>query len=337
MEKYFHGRAMFGALAAAVMLAAGTTRAADDFKIDSDTFEGLRARSLGPGVMSGRIACIDGVSGERNSLWVGSAGGGVWLSKDGGVTFKPVFDKHAMSIGAIRVSTKDPKVVWVGSGETWARNSVGVGDGVYKTIDGGDSWIRMGLEHSERIASIVIHPEHPDTVLIAATGPLFGSGGERGVYRTRDGGRTWERVLFSNDDSGAADLCMDPQNPDVLYASLWQVRRQAWTFNSGGPGSGLYKSSDGGTTWKKLSQGLPDGPLGRIGVAVSPARASRVYAVIEAKRTAFYMSDDAGEHWTRMNDSNPNVTGRPFYFAGIVPDPRNFDRVYKGGTNLSVS
>lgn len=337
MRQLFTVRALLSALAATMLLAAGTVRAADDFRIDSDTFEGLRARSLGPGVMSGRVTCIDGVSGDRNTLWVGSAGGGVWLSKDGGVTFKPVFDKHAMSIGAIRVSTKDPKIVWAGSGETWVRNSVGVGDGVYKTIDGGESWTRMGLEQSERIARIVIHPVHPDTVLVAATGPLFGSGGERGVYRTRDGGKTWERVLFSNDDSGAADICMDPQNPDVLYASLWQVRRQAWTFNSGGPGSGLYKSTDGGTTWRKLSQGLPDGPLGRIAVAVSPARANRVYAVVEAKTTAFYMSDDAGEHWVRMNDSNANVTWRPFYFAHVVPDPRNFDRVYKGGLNLSVS
>ncbi len=327
-------------IATLCLLAAVSTspaRAADDWKLDSDTFEGLRARHLGPGVMSGRITCMDGVSGERNTLWVGTAGGGVWLSKDDGTTWKPVFDQHAMSIGAIRVSPRDPKQVWVGTGETWARNSVGYGDGVYRTTDGGDSWKSMGLEQSERIARIVIHPTRPETVLVAATGPLFADSPERGVYRTTDGGKNWTKTLYVDARTGAADLAMDPQNPDVLYAAMWTVRRQPWTFASGGTGSGLYKSTDGGKTWRKLSNGLPAGELGRIGIGVSPARASRVYAVVEAKTTAFYKSDDAGEHWEKGNDSSQDVTWRPFYFADVVADPKKFDRVYKGGLNLSVS
>ena len=321
----------------AASLALASAAHADDWKLDSDTFEGLRARALGPGTTSGRITCIDGVSGERNTLWIGSAGGGVWLSKDGGTTFKPVFDKYTMSIGAIRVAPSDPKTVWVGTGESWTRNSVGVGDGIYKTTDGGDNWTRMGLEKTERIARIRIDAKHPDTVYVAATGALFNDGAERGVYRTRDGGKTWQKVLFVNDQTGAADIAMDPQDSNTLYASMWQFRRKAWTFSSGGPGSGLYKSTDGGDTWRKLTAGLPEGDLGRIGIDVSPARASRVYASVEAKVTAFYRSDDCGEHWIKLNDSNMSVTWRPFYFSNVVADPKDFSRVYKGGLNMAVS
>ena len=333
--------ARVAAVLLAMLLAAGRAAAADapadDWKLDSDTFEGLRARTLGPGTMSGRISCIDGVSGERNTLWVGTAGGGVWRSRDNGTTWKSVFDAHAMSIGAIRVSAKDPKIVYVGAGETWARNSVGYGDGMYRTTDGGDSWTHLGLEKTERIARIVVHPTRPDTVVVAALGPLFADSPERGVYRSTDGGKTWDKTLYVDARTGAADLAADPQNPDILYASMWSVRRQGWTFTSGGPGSGLYKSVDGGKTWRKLVNGLPEGDLGRIGVAVSPARASRVYAIVEAKKTAFYISDDAGEHWQKGNDSSADVTWRPFYFANVVPDPKVFDRVYKGGLNLAAS
>ena len=315
--------------------AAETT--APEWKLDSETFEGLRARNLGPGVMSGRITCIDGVAGDRNALWVGSAGGGVWRSRDNGTTWSAVFDGQTMSIGAIRVAPSDPRTVYVGTGESWTRNSVGYGDGMWRTRDGGDSWQHIGLERTERIARILVHPQHPDTVVVAALGPLFADSDQRGVYRSTDGGATWTRTLYVDARTGAADLSLDPQNPDVMYASMWTVRRQAWTFTSGGAGSGLYKSTDGGVTWKRLSNGLPEGELGRIGVAVSPARASRVYAVVEAKKTAFYMSDDAGEHWTRGNDANADVTWRPFYFANVVPDPKQYERVYKGGLSLSVS
>ncbi|MCC6649805.1 MAG: glycosyl hydrolase [Candidatus Eisenbacteria bacterium] len=337
-------RALAAAMLSAtlVALAAGLAFAADSTStasvtIDSDTFEGLRARCLGPAIMGGRVSCLDGVPGDRITLWVGTAGGGVWLSKDGATTWKPVFDKHTQSIGAIKVSPKDAKTVWVGTGESWVRNSVSVGDGIYKTIDGGDTWTRMGLEKTERIARIVVNPKHPDTVLVAATGPAFSDSPERGVYRTLDGGKTWTKVLYVNEQTGAADIAMDPQDPNTLYASMWQYRRKAWTFSSGGPGSGLYKSTDGGATWRRLTEGLPTGDLGRICVTVSPARASRVYAVVESKSTALYRSDDCGEHWTRLADGNANVTWRPFYFANIVADPRDFDRVYKGALTLSVS
>lgn len=319
------------------MLALATPALPQDLKLDSDTFEGLRARALGPGVMSGRIACIDGVSGDRNQLWVGAAGGGVWVSKDAGTTWKPVFDKHQMSIGAIRISPKDPKTVWVGTGESWARNSVSVGDGVYKTTDGGDNWTRVGLEKTQTIARIRVDYEHPDTVYVAAVGPLFGPGEDRGVYRTRDGGKTWQKVLYVDETTGCADIAMDPQNPRILYAAMWPVRRRPWTFNSGGPGGGMYRSTDGGDTWKRLTTGLPAGDLGRIAIDVSPVRSSRVFAIVEAKETAFYRSDDFGENWIKLNNSSQNVTWRPFYFAYVIADPKNADRVYKPGLTLSVS
>jgi photosystem II stability/assembly factor-like uncharacterized protein len=316
---------------------AGAAAAADDWKLDSDVFEGLHARALGPGVTSGRVSCIDAVPGDRVTLWVGSAGGGVWVSKDGATTWKPVFDKQPMSIGAIRISPADPKTVWVGTGESWVRNSVGVGAGIFRTSDGGDSWEAKGLEKTERIAGIVIDPAHPDTVLVAAMGALWNASPDRGVYRTLDGGKTWARVLYVDDVTGAADLAMDPQEPRTIYASMWQFRRKAWTFSSGGPGSGLYKSTDGGATWRRLSGGLPDGPLGRIGIAISPARPNRLYASVEAKTTAFWRSDDCGEHWVRLNDSNMSVIWRPFYFSRVIADPKTIDRVYKCGLNLAVS
>ncbi len=318
-------------------LALAATARADDWKFDSDMFEGLHARAIGPAVTSGRVSCIDGVPGDRVTLWVGTADGGVWRSKDGGTTWKPVFDKQPMSIGAVRVSPADPKTVWVGTGETWVRNSVSVGAGIWRTRDDGDNWEKLGLEKTERIADIVVDPQHPETVLVAATGALWNPSPDRGVYRTRDGGRTWQKVLYVNEDTGAADLAMDPHDPNTLYASMWQFRRKPWEFTSGGPGSGLYKSTDGGTTWRRLSGGLPTGPLGRIGIAPSPAKPGRVYASVEAATTAFWRSDDGGEHWTRLNDTNMSVTWRPFYFARVVADPKNADRVYKCGLNLAVS
>jgi photosystem II stability/assembly factor-like uncharacterized protein len=323
---------LLGMLAPA--LAAGALAA--QATIDPATFGGLRARPIGPATMSGRIAAIDAVPEDPLTVYVGAAGGGVWRSRDGGISFSPVFDKYVQSIGAIRVDPSHPKTVWVGTGETWVRNTVSIGDGVYRSTDGGDTWEHLELEHSERIARIEVNPNDGNVVYVCALGPLWSTGEERGVYKTTDGGKTWTRSLYVDDKTGCSDLTMDPQEPRILYAGMWQVRRQAWTFTSGGPGSGLYRSTDGGETWTRLTKGLPEGELGRIGVTVAPSRPSVVYAVVEAKETALYRSNDVGETWEKLNTSG-NVQGRPFYFGQIIVDPTDYNRVYKPGTNLTVS
>ncbi len=304
--------------------------------LDSATFGGMRARSIGPAVMSGRIAALDAVAGDPVTMYVGTAGGGVWKSIDGGVRFQPVFDEHPMSIGAVRIDPSNPKTVWVGTGESWTRNTVSVGRGVYKTVDGGDNWEHMGLADSERIARIAVDPKDGDTVYVCATGHLWDSNDERGVYKTADAGKNWERVLHVDADTGCSDLSLDPQDSRILYAGMWQFRRWPWFFKSGGPGSGLYRSKDGGKTWTQLKQGLPAGEKGRIAVAVAPSRPSVVYAVVEAEKTAVYRSDDLGESWEQLNTSF-NVGARPFYFAYLVVDPTDYRRVYKPGLTLTFS
>jgi photosystem II stability/assembly factor-like uncharacterized protein len=309
---------------------------ADEVKIDAETFGGLEARSIGPAAMGGRIAALDAVPGDRLTIYVGAAGGGVWKSADGGVRFKPIFDKHTQSIGAVTVDPNNPKVLWVGTGESWIRNTVSVGDGVYKSTDGGDNWQRMGLPESEHIARIVVHPKNGDNVFVCATGHAFDDHPERGVFRTKDGGKNWEKVLSVGPDTGCADLAMDPGNPQILYAGMWEFRRKPYFFTSGGAKSGFYKSTDGGSTWTPLKKGPPTGDMGRIAIAVSPAKTSVVYATIESKDTSLYRSLDQGGTWTRMSDASA-VAGRPFYFSRLVADPNNVDRVYKCGFSLSVS
>ena len=305
-------------------------------QIESATFGGLRARSIGPAVMSGRIAAIDAVPADPLTIYVGSASGGVWKSKDGGLQFEPIFDDHTMSIGAIAVDPSNSDVVWVGTGETWTRNSVSVGNGVYKTADGGSSWEFVGLEDSERIARIAVNPMDGNTVYVCATGHLWDANEERGVFRTSDGGETWEKVLYVDENTGCSDISMDPHAPNILYAGMWEFRRWPYSFNSGGPGSGLYRSLDGGTTWQELANGLPEGEKGRVAVAVSPAQPNRVFALVEAENTALYRSDDMGANWEEMNTSR-NIQMRPFYFAYLVPDPVDPDRIYKPGFMLTVS
>ena len=309
-------------------------------EIDSSTFGGLEARPIGPAVTSGRIAAIDaaagGASGEAVTVFIGTASGGVWRSKDNGITFRAVFDENLQSIGAVRIDPRDPKTVWVGTGESWTRNSVSVGDGVYKSTDGGDTWTNMGLKDSEHIARIRVSPADSNTAWVCATGHLWNGNEERGVFKTADGGKTWKKVLYVNADTGCSDLDVDPQDGRILYAGMWQFRRGPASFSSGGAGSGLYKSTDGGDSWRKAESGLPAGAKGRIAIAVAPARPSVVYALVESRDTALYRSDNTGETWERVNSSF-NVQVRPFYFAHIVVDPVDFNTVYKPGLSLTLS
>lgn len=321
--------------ALAVLALAGLS-SAQEVKVDSDTFGGLEARSIGPAVMSGRVSAIDAVAGGRLTIYVGAAAGGVWKSDDGGVRFKPVFDKYNPSIGDIRIDPRNPKTVWVGTGESWVRNSVSVGDGIYRSNDGGDSWQRLGLEKTERIARVAVDPADSSKVFACALGPLFNDSDERGVYVTRDAGKTWEKTLAGAPDTGCADLSLDPKDGKIVYAALWQHRRSPDFFNSGGPKSGLFKSTDGGATWRKLAKGLPEGDLGRIAVEVSPAKSSVVYASVEAKKSGLYRSEDGGETWALMSTASV-VAGRPFYYSRLVGDPVNPDRIYKMSTVAGTS
>jgi photosystem II stability/assembly factor-like uncharacterized protein len=312
---------------------------AQDVTLDSDTLSGLPIRAIGPAATGGRIADIVAVhEGSRLTIYIGAASGGVWKSVDGGTTFKPIFDKQpSLSIGSLAIDPSNAQTVWVGTGESWVRNSVSVGTGIYRSRDGGESWEALGLADSEHIARVVVHPKDSNTVFACALGHLWNANTERGVFKTTDGGKTWNKVLYRNDSTGCAEMAMDPQDSSVLYAAMWDVRREPHNFRSGGPGSGLFKSTDSGATWHELRKGLPEGDLGRIGIAVAPANHTRVYAVVEAKNhTALFRSDDAGYSWAETNNSF-NVSGRPFYFARLAADPKNADRLYKPGFFLTVS
>src|SRR5438552_14255206 len=262
-------------------------------KFDAATVSGLPARNIGSATMSGRIAALDAVvRNGRLTMFVGSASGGVWKSVNGGTTFKPVFDREPVqSIGAVAIDRSNPRTVWVGTGESWVRNSVSVGDGVYKSTDGGENWTNVGLQDSEHIAKILIDPKDSNTVFVCATGHLWDDNLERGVYKTSDGGQTWKKVLGgANASTGCGFIAMSPQEPKTIFASLWDFRRQGWTFRSGGPGSGLYRSTDGGEHWTELnesnSKGLPEKPWGRIALAVAPSKPQVVYANIESNKSA---------------------------------------------------
>jgi photosystem II stability/assembly factor-like uncharacterized protein len=326
------------ALAATDAAVGAQDKAAPPF-IDSATFGDLRARAIGPAVTSGRIAALDVVADNPRLIYVGSAGGGVWKSSNGGTTFTPVFDEHPMSIGAVTIDQAKPDTVWVGTGEAWTRNSVSVGKGIYRSTDAGASWTSMGLRDTERIAAIAVHPKQSDTVFACAVGHLWDDNEERGLFKTTDSGKTWKKVLFVDASTGCADVEMDPQEPAVMYAAMWQVRRQPYFFASGGPGSGLYKSTDGGEHWARVTKGLPDGPLGRIALAVAPSRPGTLYAIVESKDTKMYRSDDMAESWrpTVEGRATLGIRARPFYFANLEVDPTDHTRVYNPSFFLSVS
>ncbi len=316
---------------------------------DSGVVSGLGIRNIGSATMSGRVsAVVARTEGGKTTVFVGAASGGVWKSPDGGTTFKPVFDKATVqSIGAIAIDPTVPTTVWVGSGESWMRNSVSVGDGIYKSTDGGETWANMGLRESEHIARIVVHPKNGDVVYACVPGRLWSDGADRGLYRTGDGGRTWSLVLKgSNLSTGCSGVTLDAKNPDVVFAGLWDFRRKGWTFRSGGDGpaaasgSGLFRSADGGRTWTELTDkgnaGLPGKPWGRVEVTAAPSDPRVVYALIESEHSALYRSGDGGKTGERRDDSQ-SMTWRPFYFARLVVDPNNPDRVFKPGGSLTVS
>jgi len=303
------------------------------------TLTDLRARNIGPAATSGRITSLAVVDDNPRVLYVGTAGGGVWKSVNAGTTFTPVFDEHVMSIGDVAIDPTRTDTVWAGTGESWVRNSVGVGRGIFKSTDAGQSWNSMGLEDTERIARVIVHPKQSDVVYACALGHLWNAHGARGVFKTLDGGKTWTKTLFVNADTGCADLAIDPQEPDTVYAAMWQVRRLPYFFTSGGPGSGLHKSTDGGKTWRRLARGLPEGDLGRIGLAIASSRPGTVYAFVESRTTALYRSDDAGESWRTPAEGEAPflVRARPFYFSNIAVDPSDHQRVYVPSLFLSVS
>jgi photosystem II stability/assembly factor-like uncharacterized protein len=332
-------------LASAAMGQPPAAPAARPARFDAGTISGLPARNIGSAEMSGRVAAVTAVEEDgRLTVFVGSASGGVWKSVNGGTTFKPVFDNQSVqSIGAVATDPANPKIVWAGTGESWVRNSVSIGDGVYKSIDGGENWTNVGLKDSEHIAKLLVDPRNGNSVLACAIGHLWSDSTAGGLYKTSDGGKTWNKVLAgANPSTGCAMLAASSQEPGTIYAAMWDVRRQAWTFRSGGPGSGLFKSTDGGDHWSEITQsnatGLPDKPYGRIALAVAPSKPQTVYAMIESAKSALFRSDDGGRSWTKL-DASQNMVLRPFYFANLIVDPKNPERVFKvdGPLLLSVN
>ncbi|MES2621335.1 MAG: glycosyl hydrolase [Bacteroidota bacterium] len=305
-------------------------------KLSSAALGKFEARCIGSASTSGRITSIDGYNNDPRILYVGTAGGGVWKTTNGGMSFTPVFDKHCQSIGAVAVDQTNPDIVWVGSGESNMRNTVSIGNGIYKTTDGGDNWVFMGLPESEHISKVVIHPKDPNTVFVASPGKLYSNSNERGLYKTTDGGKTWSKILFANDSTGCADFVLNPSNPEVMYASMWQFRRKPFSFSSGGPGSAVMKSSDGGKTWKKIHNGLPVGDIGRTALAIAPSAPDNIVAIVESKKTSLFLSTDAGETWKEQG-ADDNVCARPFYFSTLVVDPLDAKRVYRPAFEFSFS
>ena len=322
---------------------------AQEAKFDSDTISGLGARNIGSATMSGRVSALAAVKEDgRLTVYLGAASGGVWKSSNGGTTFKPVFDKEAVqSIGAIAIDPQAPKTIWVGTGEAWTRNSTSVGEGIYKSTDGGDSWINMGLQNSERITKIIVDPKDSSTVYACVPGKLWSDSEDRGVYKTADGGKTWNKILKGmNLSTGCSMISMNSQDPKILFAGMWDFRRKGWTFRSGGEnptaasGSGFFQTTDGGATWRELDEksaaGLPAKPWGRIAVTIAPSKPNVVYAMIESTRSALFRSEDGGKTWEERDRSNWMVW-RPFYFANLIVDPRNENKVYKPDLTLIMS
>lgn len=309
-----------------------------DAQFNPEDFKAMKFRNIGPAGMSGRVTAIDVDLNNEDRIFVGAASGGLWLSENGGISWEPIFDNQpTLSIGSIEINQSNPAEIWVGTGEGNPRNSVNVGGGIYKSIDGGKTWKMMGLEKTKVIYRIIVHRDNPDVVYVAATGSPWGPHPERGVYRTTDGGKTWDNILFVNDLTGPADMVVDPSNPNKMIVGMWQHQRTPWDFTSGGEGSGMYLTYDGGDHWKKLEveDGMPKGDLGRIGIAFAPSRPNIVYALIEAKENGLYKSTDGGASWTLV--SKKNIGNRPFYYSEIYVDPGNENRIFNIYTYISLS
>jgi photosystem II stability/assembly factor-like uncharacterized protein len=305
-----------------------------------EQFKNWKPRNIGPAGMSGRITSVDAVVANPNIIYIGAASGGVWKTENSGHSWTPIFDDQPIqNIGSLAIQQSNPNIVWVGTGEGNPRNSLNLGAGIYKSLDAGKTWKKMGLDKTICIYRVVIDPTNPNTVFAAAIGNPYAEHSERGVYKTTDGGETWNKVLYVNDTTGCADLVMDPSNPNKLIASMWQFRRTPWDLKSGGPGSGMFITIDGGKNWKKLSKedGMPAGEIGRIGIAFSRSMPSRVYAKIEATKNGFYKSEDGGFKWSLVNDNPAQISDRPFYYQEIYVDPKNENRIYDIHSTVTFS
>lgn len=322
--------------------AALLTTAAYAQQLDMDLLKGMEPRNIGPAGMSGRITAIDVVESNPDIMYAGAASGGIWKSESGGISWEPIFDKYgAHSIGAIDIYQKSPDIIWVGTGEGNPRNSQSAGAGVYRSLDGGRSWQLMGLEGTRNIHRIIVHPDDPNTVYVGAQGNAWADSEHRGVYKTTDGGKTWSKILYNNTRTGIGDMVMDPNNPNKIIAGMWEFRRWPWTFKSGGEGSGLYITVDGGENWTEITSedGLPEGELGRIGLAIAPGKTNVVYAHVESKKNGLYRSEDGGFTWELRQtvENDPEVGNRPFYYSEIYVDPFNENRVFSIYTYVSMS
>jgi len=320
-----------------ILLIITTSLSAQDFS--TDILKDMKPRNIGPGGMSGRITAIDVVTKNPEIIYVGTASGGLWKSESGGVKWKPIFEKEATaSIGAVTIQQSNPSVIWLGTGEGNPRNSLNGGYGVYRSLDAGKNWDLMGLENTRHIHRIIIDPTNPNIIYIGAIGSPWGEHEERGVYKTKDGGKTWNKILYATNKTGVGDMVMDPNNPNKLIVALWEHKREPWFFNSGGEGSGIFITHNGGETWEERTDknGLPKGNLGRIGLAIAKNKPDIVYALIEAKKNALYKSEDGGFTFKKINDKS-DIGNRPFYYSDIFVDPQNENRVYSVFTYVNVS